>query len=295
MTDFSFSSTAEEVTEGLSLEGSSIVITGINSGIGRESARVLALRGAHIIGAARTVEKAQDTLDALKIKGTAIACELSEPTSVRAAVKSILGLDQKLDVILCNAGIMALPERQERQGLELQFLTNHIGHFIFVTGLQGALTEAGRVVMVSSGAHRMAPEMGIDFEDLDGKQRYDPWANYGQSKLANILFARSLQQRFEGTSKVASSLHPGVIQTNLGRNDPEGIKTFFENADPATIKTIPQGAATQCLLAARPDAKDAAGRYYSDCKPAKASKLAKDDALAEKLWKTTEALVEKLK
>ena len=290
LSDFSFSSTAEDVTEGVSMAGKTVVITGVNSGIGLESARVLAMRGAYIIGAARTVAKAECALQDLGIEGVPVACELSEPSSVREAVQTILNLGRTLDVIMCNAGIMALPERQQKYGIELQFLTNHVGHFIFVTGLLDALAPDGRVVVVSSGAHHRATELGITFDDLGGEQHYEPWQRYGQSKLANVLFARSLQRRFEGTARVASSLHPGVIKTNLGRNNPADTQAFYEQMDPAKIKSIPQGAATQCLLAARPDAADANGRYYSNCQPADSSVLATDDELAEKLWGVTEQL-----
>ncbi len=289
--NFSFSSTAEEVTDGVSLVGKTVVVTGFNSGIGLETARVLAKRGAFIIGAARTLEKAERTLADLGIDGAAVACELSEPASVRAAVQTILGLDRRLDVIICNAGIMALPERHHKYGIELQFLTNHVGHFIFATGLVDALAPDGRVVVVSSGAHHRASEVGITFDDLSGERSYEPWERYGQSKLANILFARSLQRRFDGTSRVASSLHPGVIKTNLGRNNPKDTQAFYEQMDPATLKSIPQGAATQCLLAARPEAANAAGRYYADCQPSPSSVRATDDVLAERLWQVTEEVV----
>ena len=132
------------------------------------------------------------------------------------------------------------------------------------------------------------------FDDLSGERSYEPWERYGQSKLANVLFARALQRRFEGSDRVASSLHPGVIKTNLGRNNPTDTQAFYEQMNPANIKSIPQGAATQCLLAARPAAADAAGRYYADCQPSASSDHATDDALAERLWQVTETLAEGL-
>lgn len=292
MPDFDFSSTADDVTDGISLEGETVVVTGCNSGIGQETARVLARRGAFVIGAARTAEKAQAALDEHGVAGAAVACELSEPSSVLAAVETIRGLGRELDAIVCNAGIMALPERREAHGVELQFMTNHVGHFIFVNGLLDSLSASGRVVVVSSGAHHMAPEVGVELDDLAGRKSYEAWKHYGQSKLANILFARELHRRFRGTKRVASSLHPGVIKTNLGRNNPERVQGMFEKMDPSRVKTIPQGAATQCLLAAHPSATDAAGRYYADCQPAETSPLGRDDALAERLWQATQALVD---
>ncbi len=294
MSQFSFSSTAEEVTAGVDLSGQTIVITGVNSGIGQESARVLGSRGAYIVGLARTADKANQALSALGVEGTGVACDLSEPATVRAAVESVRGLKRPLDVILCNAGIMALPERQEKHGLELQFLTNHMGHFLLVTGLLDQLTDAGRVVVVSSAAYRMAPEEGIVFDDLDGKKTYAGWRQYGQSKLANLLFAKELHRRFQGTGKMAVALHPGVIKTNLGRHDQAGVDKIFADMDPAAVKSIPQGAATQCLLAARPDVQNAGGQYWADCQPAEVKGPALDDGLAKKLWETSEALAAKL-
>src|SRR5205085_12218388 len=120
--------------------------------------------------------------------------------------------------ILCNAGIMALPKREIHHGQEMQFFTNHIGHFLLVTGLLGRLSQTGRIVMLSSDAHTMAPAEGIQFGDLTFEKNYRPWKAYGQSKLANLLFARSLAQRFAGTRQTANALHPGVIATNLGRH-----------------------------------------------------------------------------
>lgn len=294
MSIFSFSSTAEEVTDGVSLAGKAVVITGVNSGLGRESARVLALRGADIIGLARTEAKAEGALAELGIEGVGLACELSDAVSVRGCVAALHGLGRPLDVVLCNAGIMALPERRAEHGIELQFLTNHLGHFMLVTGVLDSLAKTGRVVIVSSGAHRMAPTEGIDFDDLSGERTYDAWRQYGQSKLANILFARSLARRFEGTARAASSLHPGVIRTNLGRNNADAVNAFHDQMDPAKIKTVAQGAATQCLLAARPNATGTQGRYYSDCQLGKTTPLGRDDELAERLWAKSEELAARL-
>jgi NAD(P)-dependent dehydrogenase (short-subunit alcohol dehydrogenase family) len=291
MSGFSFSSTAEEVTEGVSLAGKNVVITGVSSGLGLESARVLALRGAHIIGLARTEAKAKDALASLSIEGDAVACELSEPASVRAAVETIRGLNKPIDVLMCNAGIMALPEREARYGVEMQMLTNHVGHFILVTGLLDALSDDARVVVVSSGAHHMAPAEGILLNDMAAEKTYDGWKNYGQSKLANLLFARSLQKRFEGTKRVAASLHPGVIKTNLGRHDPQQTQVFWDQMGPDGLKSIPQGAATQCYLAAHPDGREAAGRYYADSQVKETSAKGADMELAEALWTKTEELV----
>ena len=283
---FDLHSTAEQVTEGIDLTGKTWLITGVNSGLGYESARVLALRGARIIGAARTAQKARDALAALGIEGEAVACELSDLASVRAAVEAVKGLGVALDGIMANAGIMALPELKQQDGIELQLFTNHVGHFVLVTGLLDSLTARARVVILSSGAHHMA-ERGLELDNLSGETDYAPWRMYGRSKLANILFTRSLAKRFEGTGRTANALHPGVIKTNLSRHIADA-ETMFATM---TLKTIPEGAATQCYVATHPNVAKISGSYFADCALAKTSDFAKDEALAEALWAWTEELV----
>ena len=145
---FGYNSTAEEVTEGNDLKGKTYLVTGINSGLGQETIRVLSLRGATIIGAARSEAKAAYAMAGLSGTTIPLACELSEPASVRAAVAKVRAGGHAIDGIIANAGIMALPKRTVQHGLELQFLTNHIGHFLLVTGLLDTLTADGRVVML---------------------------------------------------------------------------------------------------------------------------------------------------
>lgn len=284
---FDATSTAEEVTAGLDLSGQTILITGCNSGLGLESTRVLASRGARIIGLARTVDKARAALDSAGAEGDAVACDLSDLASVRAAVETVRGL-APLDVILANAGIMALPTVQQVEGVERQLFVNHVGHFVLVTGLLDRLGDAGRVVMLSSGAHRYA-ERGIELDNADGTTDYAPWRMYGRSKLANILFARSLAQRFAGTAQVAISLHPGVIQTNLGRHVPDAPAMYARMKD--SLRSVGAGAATQCLAAVHPDAAAWSGRYLSDCAPAATLPAGEDDAQAAALWAWTEGVV----
>jgi len=290
MSTFGFTSTAEEVTAGLDLKGQTIVVTGCNSGIGQETARVLALRGAHVIGTARTVDKAREALAPFGKETTPVACDLAEPKDVARASKAIAGLGKKLDAIVCNAGIMALPERTLSHGHELQFLTNHLGHFNLVMGLVSSLAPKGRVVVVSSGAHTNAPEGGIVFHDLTLKDGYQPWKAYGQSKLANVLFARALAKRLP-KGQTANALHPGVIKTNLTRHIGDAI---FSRLDPKIMKTVPQGAATQTLLAVHPSVAEVTGEYFSDCRRAETSEYGQDDALAERLFVESEKWVKSL-
>jgi len=291
---FGYGSTAEQVTQGVDLSGKTIVVTGCNSGLGLETMRVLAKRGAHVIGTARTETKASEAGRSVGGKTTGLACELSDPKSVRAAVKSLHDKGTKIDAIIANAGIMALPTLETAFGYELQFFTNHVGHFMLVTGILDLLADDARVVIVSSGAHRNAPDGGIQFDNLDGKKSYAPWTFYGQSKIANILFAKQLAKRLGGTKKTANALHPGVIKTNLGRHMNPLAGAALSIGSAIAMKSIPEGAATQCYVAVNPGAASITGEYWSDCNVAQCRADARDPALAEKLWAKTEEIVASL-
>ena len=293
-TGFGYGSTAEDVTQGLDLTGRTILLTGCNSGIGKETLRVLAKRGAHVIAAARTVDKARAACDDVVGETTPISCELSDPASVKACAAEVAATGLSLDAIVCNAGIMALPTLQVKHGYELQFFTNHIGHFLLVTSLLGQLGDNARVVMVSSDAHRGAPSEGIQFDNLDGQRGYSAWGNYGQSKLANLLFAKHLAKRFDGTGKTANSLHPGVIHTNLARSMNPLVRGALSIGGPLVLKSVGEGAATQCYLAVHPDAANVTGKYFADCNESKSSRKGRDEALAAKLWDVSEQIVAKL-
>lgn len=288
---FGYASTAEDVTAGLYLTGRTVLITGSNSGLGLETARVLTMRGATVIGTGRTVEKAREALAPLGGKTIPVALELSDPDSVRACVRSVRALGLKLDALIANAGIMALPTHEKLHGIETQLFTNHVGHFMFVNGLIDTLAEDGRVVILSSGAHKNAPPAGIELDNLSGDRDYRPWKAYGQAKLANLLFARSLAKRLAGTHRVANALHPGVIATNLGRHMSAGTRFGLLVAAPLFMKSVGQGAATQTWAAVHPDAARVNGEYLSDCNVSTSSAHGQDKALAEKLWTATEEIV----
>lgn len=288
---FSRSSTAEEVVSSLDLSGKTIMITGVNSGLGFEAMRVLAKQGAHIIASARSKEKAEQACSMVKGETSPVACELSDMASVVQCATEVKNLAPKLDVLICNAGIMALPQLQVKDGLELQFLTNHMGHFLLATLLKDALISSqGRLVMLSSAAHQLTVKGGIDFSNLDGSKGYNPWRFYGQSKLANLLTALAFNEHFAGTGATANAVHPGVIKTNLGR-DLDGVLGFLTQL-PLTGKilelsggkTIAQGAATECFVAAHPNVQGLGGKYFADSKVTKASKHGRNEILAEKLW-----------
>ena len=290
---FGYNTTAEQVTEGLDLSDRTYLLTGCNSGLGAETLRVLALRGGHVIAAARTLDKARAACDQVDGATTPLACELSDLASVRAAVARVIELGRPLDAILCNVGIMPLPELKQQSGIELQLFTNHVGHFTLVTGLLDQLAPDGRVVMTSSTAHTRAPAEGIRFDDLSGEGDYDGWTAYGQSKLANALFARELARRFEGTQRTAFSVHPGVIITNLGRHMkiPGVARLIVPLANLTLLKTIPSGAATQVYAATHAEPLSWSGEYLADCKLGSPTDLARDDELAAKLWARTEEIV----
>jgi NAD(P)-dependent dehydrogenase (short-subunit alcohol dehydrogenase family) len=289
---FGWSATAEEVTAGLSLGGKTVLVTGVGAGIGRETLRVLSLRGAKVLGTARTLEKARAACDAAGGgRAVPLACELSDPRSVLACAEEVRRRGERLDAIVCNAGIMALPRAERAFGVELQLFTNHVGHFILVTSLLDALADDGRVVVVSSQAHRRAPAEGIRFDDLGAERGYSRWGQYGQSKLANLLFARELARRLRGTRRTANALHPGVIKTEISRHM-SGIANFgFAVVGPVALKSIAQGAATQTFLAVHPSVAGATGSYWLDCNPAPSTAAGDDPALAARLWEVTERIV----
>ena len=290
---FGFGSTAEQVTAGRDLSGKTVLLTGCNAGLGRETLRVLALRGAHVVATARTAEKAAAAIAAAGAAGkaTPLSCELSEPSSVRACIASV---DRPLSAIICNAGIMALPRLEQKHGYELQFFTNHVGHFILVTGLLDRLTDDGRVVMLSSDAHRGAPAAGIQLDNLSGAAGYRGWTAYCQSKLANLLFAAELGRRFAGSERTAYAVHPGVIKTDLARYMNPLVRIGLAVAEPLAFKSVAQGAATQVYAATHPDAKKYSGQYLSHCNPARPSRHGRDPELARKLWVASEKIAAEL-
>lgn len=291
---FGYGSTAEQVTEGLALAGRTLLVTGCASGLGAETMRVLVKRGARVLGTARTEQKARAACASAGGDAVGLACELSDPPSVRACVEAVRRRGERLDAIVCNAGIMALPRREQAFGIELQLFTNHVGHFMLVTGLLERLADDGRVVVLSSAAHARAPREGIRFDDLGAERSYAPWTAYGQSKLANLLFAKELARRLAGTRRTATAVHPGVIPTNLGRHMGAAMNAGWKLVAPLFFKTIPQGAATQTWAAVHPAAATISGAYLADCNVARPSAAAEDVALARRLWDATEQLVARL-
>jgi NAD(P)-dependent dehydrogenase (short-subunit alcohol dehydrogenase family) len=263
-TPFGRHSTAAEVVEGIDLSGKRAIVTGAASGIGVETARALALTGASVTLAVRNTDAGAQT--AADITATTenqkihvAPLDLSDQGSI---AKFVAAWDGPLHILINNAGVMALPEQHTPEGWEMQFATNHLGHFALALGLHDALAADGaaRIVSVSSSSHLISP---VVFDDIHFAFRpYDPWLAYGQSKTANVLFAVGATKRWFRDGITANALMPGAIATNLQRHS-GGLKT-----SPEQQKTPEQGAATSALLATSVLLKSIGGRYFEDCNEA---------------------------
>jgi NAD(P)-dependent dehydrogenase (short-subunit alcohol dehydrogenase family) len=272
VTPFTAQSTAADVSDGVDLTGRRAVVTGGSSGIGIETARALAGAGAAVTLAVRSMEAGQRTADDI-VATTGNKQVLVEPLDLtdRGSIAAFVACwDGPLHILVNNAGVMAAPEKRTPEGWELQFATNHLGHFALATGLHRALAaEGARVVSVSSAGHLFSP---VVFEDIHFRHRpYDRWSAYGQSKTANILFAVEASRRWANDGIAANALMPGSIPTNLTRYiTDEDIDRARARAGMTTIdrKTPEQGAATSVLLAASPLLEGVASRYFEDCNEA---------------------------
>jgi len=286
-------STAEEVLAGVQLSGRTILITGCSTGIGFETFRVLAHHGAHVIALARTLDAAREACARAGGSSTPIGCDLSDLDSVGTAIKTVRHLGRPLDVIVASAGIMGTKQLRVRDGVELQFLVNHVSHFALVNGLTDQVRDqTGRIVIVSSsGSIQQAPKQGILFDNLDGHRFYEPFVFYGQSKLASAIFAKELSRRLAPRRIVVNSLHPGAVAgTGLNRGLEFPFTAILAVAK-HFMKSVPQGAATSALLAASPLVEDITGEYWVDCQISKGSPFLSDRTMARRLWDTTEAII----
>jgi NAD(P)-dependent dehydrogenase (short-subunit alcohol dehydrogenase family) len=307
-TPFASDSTASEVVAGIDLRGKRAVVTGASAGIGLETARALADAGAEVTLAVRDIDAGERTAAGIRATtGNARVrfdrLDLADQLSV---VDFVAAWDGPLDILVNNAGVMALPSLEvTREGWELQFATNHLGHFALAVGLHDALAAAGaaRIVSLSSRGHMRST---VGFDDLHFAARpYDPWLAYGQSKTANVLFAVEATRRWEDDGIAANAVHPGAIfDTNLARHvDPVELAALRASRGFAA-KTIPQGAATSVLLATSPLLEGVGGRYFEDCNEAVAidplmtddlshgvAHYALDAMNAERLWDISERLV----
>jgi NAD(P)-dependent dehydrogenase (short-subunit alcohol dehydrogenase family) len=311
-TPFDERSTAQEVLADVDLSGRRAIVTGASSGIGTETARVLALQGAAVTLTARDLVAGETAAAQIRQStgNRAVdvrALELADPASVATFADR---WDGPLDILINNAGVMAIPERTLTPGGdELQFATNHLGHFALATGLADALRASGdaRIVSVSSSASLRCPVL---FDDLTfAFVAYDPFAAYGQSKTANVLFAVEADRRWARDGIRANALMPGGIATNLQRHvDPDALAEARRQAGASSdLKTVAQGAATSVLAAASPLLQEIGGRYLEDCQEAQTiasradsdgrhgvAPYALDADNAQRLWDTSEQRVASL-
>jgi NAD(P)-dependent dehydrogenase (short-subunit alcohol dehydrogenase family) len=290
---FGYASTAEEVTAGIDLTGRTYLVTGVTSGLGQETVRVLLLRGARVVAIGRSHDKVVEALRSFPSADQVlpVACDLSDLASVALAVRTVTESSIQLDAIVLNAGIMALPKLELVNGYERQFFNNHIGHFYLGRLLTPLLAPLGRVVVLSSEAHRAAPRVGIDFDNLRGQKGYDTWGAYGRSKLANLLFALELGERLQAEGKIAHAVHPGVIQTPLNRHMSLLLRSFYPIGNAVFMKSVPEGAATQVYLATHPDVPYDRSSYWSSCNIKQPTPMALSLELRKKLWEVSTQIV----
>lgn len=294
--DFDDESTAEEVTRGIDLTGKLAVVTGCTSGIGFETMRVLARRGAWVVGTSRSLEKAQAACKGIIGTTTPLQLELSSLDSVVDCANVIRSIKKPPDILVCNAGYLGgQGQRELVNGVEKHFAINHLGHFVLVNRLLGRLymADQGRIVVVASrGAYRSAPETGIEFDNLGASYGYEDRRAYGQSKLANVLFALQLGKLLRGTRMTANSLHPGVIDTEIDRHMSSfKQKGFALLAALGGTKSVEQGAATSCYVATSPALGATSGKYFEDCNAVTVGEgHLHNEAMADELWRVSEEL-----
>ncbi len=279
---FGATSTTDEVLEGVDLSGKRILVTGVSAGLGVETARTLAAHGAHVVGAARDLNKAKRATDPVRSQaanggGLELAeLDLASLASVRACADALLSVGKPFDLVIANAGVMACPKSQTSDGFETQFGVNHLGHFVLVNRIASLMRPGSRLVNLSSAGHRFSD---VDLDDPNFERTpYAEFVAYGRSKTANILFAVEFDRRHKNRGVRATALHPGGIQTELDRYmTPEvrqqlTIRIERINAanaaaglPPFAYKKIPQGAATSVWAGVVASADEVGGRYCEDC------------------------------
>jgi len=287
------------------IDGKTVIVTGANTGIGKETALDLARRGGRVILACRSMQRgeeaAADIRQQLETKENdknvfAMKLDLSSLSSVREFVEEFKKNEKRLDILVNNAGVAFIPQSKTEDGFETTFGINHLGHFLLTNLLLDILKQSApsRIVTVSSNAHYSFCD-AIQFDDLMSEKKYSGEFVYGQSKLANILFSRHLGRLLEGTGVTTYSLHPGVINTEIFRNlDPEKNPIITFNVKVLGMflfKDITQGAQTQICCAIDPTLENETGKYYKDCVETEPSSAAQDDETAKRLWDVSAKLV----
>jgi NAD(P)-dependent dehydrogenase (short-subunit alcohol dehydrogenase family) len=318
---FDASSTADHVLEGVDLTGKRFLLTGASSGIGLETARSLLSRGATIIGAVQDPAAAEaamvELLRTLEKQGardrlTLVKLDLGSLRSIRALAEVLVSEGKPLDALIANAGVMATPFGRTEDGFETQLAINYLGHFELINKLEPLIVDGGRVVILSSQAHRSAD---VDIDDLNfERQPYDPWVAYARSKTATSLFAVELDRRHRHRGVRAASVMPGNSVTNLVRHlAQEDLQSLLESVakaraeaglPPPMLKDVAQAAATTVWAAIVADKEEIGGHYLEDCAIARvddtpnpfadgARSFALDHQRAQRLWDKTQALIDK--
>jgi NAD(P)-dependent dehydrogenase (short-subunit alcohol dehydrogenase family) len=317
---FGATSTTEEVLAGMNLHGKRILVTGVSAGLGVETARSLAAHGAQVVGAARDLKKAKAATEQVRKDAAAnggsfdlVELDLASLKSARACADALLAKGDSFDVVIANAGVMATPFGHTVDGFETQLGTNHLGHFVLVNRIARLLRGGGRLINLSSSGHRYS---NVDLQDPNFERTpYEPFVAYGRSKTANILFAVAFDQKHRERGVRAAAVHPGGIQTELGRYvEPGRIQGIIEQMNqqlaaegkaPFQWKTIPQGAATSVWAGVAAPADEIGGRYCENCHVGEVVPdqvtisaisegvrgYALDPKNAEALWKKSEELV----
>lgn len=305
---FNSTSTTDDVLRGVNLAGKRILVTGISSGIGTETARALAAHGAAVVGTVRDLAKGQAAIKHLNAEIELIELDLADLSSVRAAADQLVTDGRRFDGIIANAGVMATPQGRTKDGFETQFGTNHLGHFLLVNRLASLLRDGGRLVTVSSNAHRWA-DINLDDPNFNNRP-YDPWISYGGSKTAVVLLAVEFDRRHRDRGVRACSLMPGVSQTGLAQFlSPDDLAALGKRiaselgtaGQTFQFKNIKQVAATSVWAAMVADPDDIGGRYAQDCRVAPVDNApgirfgvmshALDAERAKQLWAKSEELV----
>jgi len=276
---FGATSTTDEVLEGVDLSGRRILVTGVSAGLGTETARVLAAHGARVVGAVRDPNRAKAMAEQVRTQAAhgggleLVELDLASLASVRACADALVSAGQPFDLVIANAGIMGCPKGQTADGFESQFGTNHLGHFVLVNRIASLLKPGSRLVNLSSAGHRFSD---VDLDDPNFEHTpYTEFGAYRRSKTANILFAVEFDRRHKANGVRATAVHPGVIQTELGRHlSPETIKQMIDQINAANSasgapafswKTIQQGAATSVWSGIVAGGDEVGGRYCEDC------------------------------
>jgi len=270
------------------------LVTGANTGIGKETARGLAAQGATVIFLCRSEERAREAMEEIAADTGnndlhLVLCDLSHQEQIREAAQEITERFDRLDVLVNNAGVYLTDFVLTVDQLEKTWAVNHLGYFLLTNLLLDLLKDSApaRIVNVSSDAHRDA---SIDFDNLNGEQGYNWYDAYCQSKLANVLFTRELARRLEGTGVTANALHPGVVASDIWKRNSDWISWMVRLATPF-FRSTEKGAETVLYLATSPEVEGVSGKYFKDCKEKHPSRTAQDDELARRLWEVSEQQV----